>query len=54
MLDSHCHSYGNSPDGNILGPADTVSGIPHGFDCEIDTEHKDQCSDDHDSCSDQL
>lgn len=42
-----CHTNNNAEDGDIFRFAYTMAGIPYSFTHKIDTEHQDECTDDH-------
>lgn len=49
ISNSHRHADGNGPDSDIFHAVDPVPSVPNRFGDKIDTEHKDQGSDDADS-----
>lgn len=50
IKNSHRHADSDGPDSDILHAVDPVPGVPNSFGDKIDTEHKDQGTDDADSC----
>ena len=49
ISNSHRHADGDGPDSDIFHAVDPVPSVPNRFGDKIDTEHKDQGSDDADS-----
>lgn len=49
ISNSHRHTDGDGPDSDIFHAVDPVPSVPNRFGDKIDTEHKDQGSDDADS-----
>jgi hypothetical protein len=44
----YSHTDSDSPDGNILGPINSMSGIPDRLNRQVESEHKYQGANDHD------